>query len=242
VLEFIEKYSIRLFNSINDFLVKFINFFVFLGNNQSSSLLKPIDDLSIVVSKGDLGNFNWMLWFTFFERFLVAKIRHSLDSLFQFSLDVQFELRNLVDWVSFVVIILLKVVEEIFVNIELNCVISSGDGLDIVVNELVDLYALDIVEVDDGPQINEDGDGSCSETVNLPHLHELFWDFTCILDEEIGLLIAFLGDVSICIFVHVFHGQLIKVAVILTLTLLSNVGIKPVLVEAISASLVFVIL
>jgi hypothetical protein len=82
VLEFIEKYSIRLFNSINDFLVKFINFFVFLGNNQSSSLLKPIDDLSIVVSKGDLGNFNWMLWFTFFERFLVAKIRHSLDSLF----------------------------------------------------------------------------------------------------------------------------------------------------------------
>lgn len=160
VLKFIEKFTIRVVNSICDFIIKLINIFMFLGNNQSTSLLKPIDNLSIMISKGDLGNLYWVLWFTFFL-LLEAEIRHSLDSLFQFGLDIQFELRNFIHGVSFVVKVLLEVVEEIFVDIELNCEISSGDGLDIVINELVNLYGLDIVEVDNGPQINEDGDGSC---------------------------------------------------------------------------------
>jgi len=168
VLKFIEKFTIRVINSISDFIIKLINFFMFLGNNQSTSLLKPIDNLSIMISKSDLGNLDWVLWFTDFL-LLEAEIRHSLDSLFQFGLDKQFELRNFIHGVSFVVIVLLEVVEEIFVDIELNCEISSGDGLDIVINELVNLYGLDIVEVDNGPQINEHGDGSCKETVNFPH-------------------------------------------------------------------------
>jgi hypothetical protein len=121
-----------------------------------------------MISKSDLGNLDWVLWFTDFL-LLEAEIRHSLDPLFQFGLDKQFELRNFIHGVSFVVIVLLEVVEEIFMDIELNCEISSGDGLDIVINELVNLYGLDIVEVDNGPQINEDGDGSCKETVNFPH-------------------------------------------------------------------------
>jgi hypothetical protein len=54
---------------------------MFLGNDQSTSLLKPIDNLSIMISKSDLGNLDWVLWFTDFL-LLEAEIRHSLDSLF----------------------------------------------------------------------------------------------------------------------------------------------------------------
>jgi len=190
-----------------------------------------------MISKGDLGNLDWMLWFTFFWRVLEAKIRHCLNSLFQFGLNKQFELRNFIHGVSFVVITLHEVGEDTFVNIELNCIISSGDGLDIEINELVNLYALDIVEVDNGPQINEDGDGSCSETINFPILLKFFWDFTCILNKEIGRFIAFIGHVSIRNIVHVLYGQIIEVADVFTFALFSNVGINPRFVEDIIALL-----
>ena len=241
VLKFIEKLTVWLFNCINNFLVKLIDFLILLGNDQSTSLLKPIDDLSIVVGKGDLSNLDRVLWFTRLRFFLEAKIRHRLDSLFQFDLNIQLELRDAVHRVSLIIVVFLEVVEHIFINIEFDSVVSGGDGLDVKVEEFVDLYALDVVEVDNSPQVNEHSDGSRSKTVNHSVGLVLLWDFTGILDKEIGLFVALWRNVFICRFVHVIQGQIIEVASVLALALLLNIGIEPVFVKSVSASLESVI-
>jgi hypothetical protein len=57
------------------------------------------------------------------------------------------------------------------------------------------------------------------------------------LNEENRLFIAFSGDVIFCLVVQVINGQIIEVADVFTFTLLSNIGIKPLLIEVIIASL-----
>jgi hypothetical protein len=57
------------------------------------------------------------------------------------------------------------------------------------------------------------------------------------LNEENRLFIAFGGDVIFCLVVQVINGQIIEVADVFTFTLFSNIGIKPLLIEVIIASL-----
>ena len=88
MLELIKKFAVRLLNGLDDFVVQLINLVVFLGNNQSASLLEPRNYLLVVISKSDLGDFDFVLCFSRFGRIGEALIRHCLNSLFQFGLNV----------------------------------------------------------------------------------------------------------------------------------------------------------
>lgn len=93
---------------------------------------------------------------------------------------------NFRHWVGLVVIILNEGIEQSIVDVELDGVISSRDGLDIEINEVGLLDGFDVVKVDQSVQVDEHSQGSAHESVNLSVLHVLCGDFTSYLSKHIG--------------------------------------------------------
>ena len=127
--------------------------------------------------------------------------------------------------------------EHVRVNIKFNCVITGSDGLGIKVNVFVSLYALEIIEVDDCPKINENCDCSCSETIDHSVAFQVSWDFTTILNKEISILIAIFRNVRVGFVVNKIQVQIIEMAFMFSRALFFDVGINSVFVEAIIAFL-----
>lgn len=75
-------------------------------------------------------------------------------------LNIEFELSDLTNWISVIIILHLKCMVLLDFDIELHCVITSRDGLDIVVNVFVDLNGVDVVKVDHWEKVNEDDNAS----------------------------------------------------------------------------------
>ena len=65
-------------------------------------------------------------------------------------------------------ILFLKLSKLILVNVELNCVVTSCDGLHIEVNELVGLNCFQIVKVDYDVEVDEDAEGTSHQPEDLP--------------------------------------------------------------------------
>lgn len=87
-----------------------------------------------IVSKGDVrdSNYELVVWCLV----LVALIGDSLHSLLQLLLEEQFELRTLIDLVGWVIISFLPVAKCSFLNVKLDSIVPSRDGLDIPVHVL----------------------------------------------------------------------------------------------------------
>lgn len=88
VLELIQKFAIGFLDRFDDFIVQLINLVVFLGDNQSASLLEPRNNDLVVISKSYLSYLDLVLSFPMFRRIGEALVRHCLNSLFQLGLNI----------------------------------------------------------------------------------------------------------------------------------------------------------
>lgn len=70
-------------------------------------------------------------------------------------MDVKLELRSFTEQSSVIKVEFLPVNVHVFVEIEFDGVVTSSDGLDVPVNVLVGLNALDVVKVHKGVEIDK---------------------------------------------------------------------------------------
>lgn len=91
-------------------------------------------------------------------------------------LDEDLELRHFTHRVILLVVHFLPLMVNTFIHIELNCVVSSSDSLDIEVNEFILLNLLDVVHIDYCEQIDKHANTSDQKTESLSLIH--VWEFT----------------------------------------------------------------
>lgn len=123
-------------------LVNILNFFPFFSFYEFPSFFEIVYKFHVVVSKGDLSYFDFLLYFL-----LVTQVRHKGQSLFEFDLDVKFELSTFCDRISWVVVVLDEVVVLIFIKIKFYSVVSCRDCFHIKVDIFQFLNHLDVIQV-----------------------------------------------------------------------------------------------
>lgn len=141
-------------DSRENLLVLLLELLPLLSLDELSSLLEPVDDLTVVEGECDLGNLDLAVW-----QLLEAKIGDASDSLLKSVLDVQLELCGLRDGVGGIVEVLLPSLVGLRVQVELDGVVTGGDGLDVPVDITGALITLDVVVVDNSEEVHEDTDG-----------------------------------------------------------------------------------
>lgn len=149
-------------DTLGDRLVNLCNLIPFLSLDEVTSLREPINDSSIVVSEGNLSNLDFLIFVL-----LESKIIHSCDSLLKLQLNVELELSSLTHWIGFVIIKFLPVLVLFLFKIKLDGVVTGSDCLDIPVDVLGLLDTLDVVKVDNGEEIDKNGDASNKKTKDL---------------------------------------------------------------------------
>jgi len=220
-----------------DLIINFINFFVFFTNEKGTSLGQLLDDWSIVVREGNLGDVYSEL--LSFNMFMEAKVRHLSDSFLKLKLDVKLELGTLVDRVSLVIVFFEEFVVGIFVNVEFHRVVTSGDCFTVKIYEFGVLNATDVVKVDNDKEIDEDTNTGGYEACYLSQLEFSIWvnciangqistDVTWELDEHRGrratLLNIFFTEAIVIVinFFNVCEFNVARFLLVTFLELLSN--------------------
>jgi len=176
--------------------INFAHLVPLIIDDVSTSLTEKTNQFRVVVGKGGDSNINVFLFL-----FFVTKVRKFAHSQFNLILDpnskvfgmslvlIPLEL-NLV--VNLRIVNVAFTIQELLVercrDIELDGVVTSGDGLDIPLYEVVGLNASDVVNINDHEKGDEHTNASVVKTENLSLLKMLFIVGTGSLDEKQGLL------------------------------------------------------
>jgi hypothetical protein len=150
---------------IIDLVINFVKLIPLLILNECISLLKVVDDPLIEESERDLSNLDLLDLAISWP--VEAKVIHGRDTLFEFGLDVHLELSHFTHRVVTLMIMALPFVVDFLIDIKLNTVVTSSDGLHIEVNEVVLLHLFDIVEIDDGKHVDEHSKATNHESEDL---------------------------------------------------------------------------
>lgn len=124
-----------------------------------SSLGQLLNDVSVFVCHGDL-TYSAFVLICHFIRIFKSKVFKFLQSRFNLVLNEQLELSTLGQQTLFVLIMILPVKVGLLVNVKLNSVVSSCDSFDIPIHVLGRFLGLDVVEVNQGEEVDENTDAS----------------------------------------------------------------------------------
>ena len=102
---------------------------------------------------------------------IVTEVIHGRDTLFESILNEYLELSHLTDRVNLLMVLLLPSVIHITVDVELNSVVSSGNGLHIEVNSFVLLNLFDVVDVDQCEQVDKHTEAADHKSVESSLVH-----------------------------------------------------------------------
>lgn len=140
------------FDSIIDFVVDLLKFGPLLILDVTTALSKPVYYFRVVECKGDDGDSHTLIVALLS---VIAETWHFGKSLLKLVLDEHLKLRNLRDRVGWVMISIDECLECFLLEVELNCVVSSCNSLDVPVHKLVLLYAVDVLQERQCEEIDE---------------------------------------------------------------------------------------
>ena len=109
-----------------------------------------------------------------------------INPILYFILQVQFELSIFTHRVSLIIELLFPSPVGLCFQWEFDGVIACCKGLDIPVNQIRHLYALNVVEINDCKQVNEDDQAPIQKAKYLSPLPLISWDFAWHLQIEVG--------------------------------------------------------
>lgn len=146
-------------------------------------------------SKSDLCNMNWML-FSMFQIFKTS-IWDMWNSFFKLKLNIEFELSNFTDWIFMIKILFLECMILWWLQIEFDCVISSSNCFNIIINILIDLNWVNIVKVNYGKEIYENNNTRYQKTICLSDILSCLINCTYMLNIKECILSAFFKEFRI---------------------------------------------
>jgi hypothetical protein len=131
-LHIIHKCTILEF--IWNFVVNICQFFPFFFSDNFSTSTKNIDESRILICKCNLSN-SMSLRKCFFIKFIRLCWNPVINNIFQIILNKQFKLSIFTHGISWIKILILPFFISWIIEIKFNCIIASGDGFYIPINE-----------------------------------------------------------------------------------------------------------
>ena len=186
-LKLIQQWWIFLGNFGLNFRLEHLSFLPFFSSKIISSLFKPLYHDRVVICKSNLRNLFHIISLI---RWIQSLIWNRINSLLKNLLQIDFKLSTFTYRIIFIKICFLPSLICFSVNIVFGWIISSCDCLNIPIDISILLNLSNVIEVNKGKQVDENGLATDEETKDLSTIYLFFWNQTWHLQIKICIFIA----------------------------------------------------